>query len=191
MSVNETTKRFLLRGFAAGLILIGALPACGTRAQEPEDIKGAFVEGVRNEHPAFLVRVSVDHKDCVYRERDTMTVTVQSEKGGYLYLFYFMADGKVSCLFPNVFQQDNQIAARQTTVVPKPGADFRIRIGPPFGVEYLKAVVSLQPLSALDIDTLTKAPMTEVSVKGIRGAYVEQLKPQPGTWAARPPSARC
>jgi hypothetical protein len=101
------------------------------------------VEGIRNDCPAFLVRVKVDHGNAIYRVGETMTVTVTSGKSGYLHLYYFMADGKVSCLFPNLYQQNNRIEANQETVVPKPGADFRIRIAPPLGVEYLKAVVSL------------------------------------------------
>jgi hypothetical protein len=182
-----TMKRrvgFLLPSWLVlGLVSIGGPQLPEALAQNPRDVKAVYIEGVRNEQAAFLVRVSVDQPDHVYCDGDTMTVTVQSEKAGYLYLFYFMADGKVACLFPNIYQQDNHIAAHQDTVVPKPGADFRLRIGAPLGVEYLKAVVSLEPLPALNVQSLIKAPMTDMSPNGIRGAYVEQLQPHPAQWA--------
>jgi hypothetical protein len=161
----------------SGMFIAQAL--CG----DTGGVKGAVVEEVRNERASFMVRVDVDHPKRIYQRGDTMTVTVRSEEPGYLYLFYFMADGNVSCLFPNKFQQHNCIPAKQDVTVPAVGADFRIRIGPPFGWEVLKAVVSLKPLKSLDIQELTRGQMTEVGTKGIRGAYVEQLKPEPATWA--------
>jgi len=140
----EPYSRIRLLFLLTGLFTTGAgvtqLPAA-----EPGNAHGAFVEEVRNDHAPFYVRVDVDQPSRVYRVGDTMSVTVKSAREGYLYLFYFMADGKINCLFPNQYQTDNRIPAGQLIVVPKQDAEFRIRIGPPCGAEILKAVVSLEP----------------------------------------------
>ena len=180
-SVIANVCRFGLSVISLGMI--GGTLTTPADCEESGGVKGAVVEEVRNERASFMVRVDVDHAKRIYQRDDTMTVTVRSEKAGCLYLFYFMADGNVSCLFPNRYQRDNKIPAGQDIEVPACGADFRIRIGPPFGWEVLKAVVSLKPLKSLDIHELTRGQMTEVGTKGVRGAYVEQLKPQPTTWS--------
>ncbi len=183
MSVNDRRNVHSAGRPALALLLVGALLVPSLAAHEPANAKGAFAEGVVNECAPFLVRVEVDHGNAIYRLGDTLTVTVTSARSGYLYLYYFMADGTVSCLFPNMYQPDNKIEAHVPMVVPAQGAKFRLRIGPPIGWEYLKAVVSLRPLTKLDIRTLTAQPMTEVAPDGIRAVYVQELKPEPTKWA--------
>ncbi|MGE3777890.1 MAG: DUF4384 domain-containing protein, partial [Pirellulaceae bacterium] len=138
---------------------------------------------IRNDRPAFLVRASVDHPDRVYREGDTMQVTVRSEKAGYLYLVYCPASGKAHVLFPNKYQQNNRIPENRDVVVPADLASFRIRIAPPLGDEVLKAIVTLQPVKEIDIDTLTKSALSTVDYKGFRNAVIEEFRPQPSQWA--------
>ena len=54
--------------------------------------RGIAVETkIRNDHPAFVVRVDVDHPDHVYRAGDLLQVRVTSERAGYLYLLYRQA----------------------------------------------------------------------------------------------------
>jgi len=71
-------------------------------------------------------------------------------ENGFLYLFYRDADAKVTVLFPNQYQRDNKIQRNVRVPVPGPGAGFQIRIGTPFGLETLKAVVSKKPIPAID-----------------------------------------
>ncbi len=176
-----TTRTNLNCILAAGLAVI--LFAASLQAQDTKDPKAAIVEEVRNDQPAFLVRVNVDHASRVYGEGDTMKVTVRSERSGYLYLVYCQADGKVSVLFPNKFQTDNRIEADRDIVVPATNARFRIRIGKPLGDEVLKAIVTLNPLKQLDADSFTKSVVTDIKYSNVRSAYIEECKPNPSRWA--------
>jgi hypothetical protein len=164
-------------------MLLGVMSCAPAFANEDFGARGIIVEELRNERAPFMVRVDVDHSNRIYQLGDMMRVTVTSEKPGYLYLFYFMADGKVSCLFPNKYQTENFIPPNRKVVVPALSDTFRIRIGPPFGWEVLKAVVSPERLKSLDVEELTKGHMMQVETRGVRGAYVEQLKPDPAAWA--------
>lgn len=146
------------------------------------DPRGVMVEQVRNDQPAFMVRVDVDHPDRVYHSGDLMHVRVLSEKPGYLYLFYCDANQNVSCLFPNRVQSDNRIPANQTITVPSPGAAFQLRIGPPYGREVLKAVVTLEPLKELKVADLKKEDITPVQIPKVKGVKVE-MQDRPAEWA--------
>jgi hypothetical protein len=152
-------------------------------AQNLGNSRAAIVEEVRNERPGFMVRVDVDHKNRIYREDEFLSITVKSEKPGYLYLVYCQADNKVAVLFPNKFQRDNQIPAnREIVVPPQEGATFRIRIGRPLGDEVLKAIVSLEPLKELDAKSLTQDVMVDVGYATVKAAYVAGLRDRPAGW---------
>jgi len=119
MTLKERARRFRKQfgrlwaaaGVAAG-VAVGTLgiasPGCG---QEQVVARGAFVNALRVNNPAFMVRLSLDHPDHVYVAGDRMVATVRSSSAGYLYLLYRDANGKVSCLFPNSEQKSNEIAA--------------------------------------------------------------------------------
>lgn len=96
---------------------------------------------------SFYVNVSVDHENRVYQEGELMTVTVNANKPGYLYLFYTDASGHVTLLFPNAYHRDNHIEANTKVVVPNSNMNFKLRTAAPFGKEYLQAIVSLKPIN--------------------------------------------
>ena len=94
----------------------------------------------------FKVNVSVDHANRIYEEDDLMTVTVESTRSGYLYLFYKDASGNATVLFPNKYHQDNYIEADKKLLIPDNMMFFKLRTAPPFGQEVLQAVVTLKPI---------------------------------------------
>ncbi len=164
------------------LVCCGALSAAGLlNAAEPgANPRGVLVEEVRNDEPAFMVRVDVDRASRVYFAGDELRASVKSARDGYLYLLYCDAANQVSCLFPNAFETDNQIAADQEVVVPRPTQagmkTFRIKIGAPFGEELLKAIVCLEPLPPEALAQLMQAAAETRQQRGARGAIVEQVK---------------
>jgi len=159
-------------------VCLGALPEPAAQADAPElgRARGVLVEEVRNENPSFMVRIDVDHPDRIYRQGEEMRVRVISEKAGYLYLIYCDASGNMVRLFPNRVDQNNAIPAGQHVHVPPPGGRFRLRIGPPFGQEVLKAIVSLEPI---DPDQVLRMATPD----GVKGLYVEEMKNRPAEWA--------
>ena len=163
--------------------LFALVLAASTSSSLAGRTRGVFVEGIRNDDPSFLVRVSVDHKDRVYRGGDVMKVTVESERAGYLYLLYRDAQGNSSVLFPNRRQTDNRIPAGQRVEVPGPNSSFRLRVGAPYGEELLKAVVTKRPLKGLDLESLTLQDATPIDPdKAVRAVRVE-YDDRPADWA--------
>lgn len=171
--------------------LVGCLALLGgfletnlLQGQDKADPRGVLVEDIRNTQPSFLVRVAVDRADRTYRGGDELRVTVQSEREGYLYLFYLNASKQVSCLFPNRLQKDNKIPAAKVIAIPAADAKFRLRVAVPFGVEVLKAIVTLKPLdvAGLDLATLTQNEVTGVDLNRLSAAF-DAVRTQPGRWA--------
>lgn len=141
-------------------------------AQQPEDPRRVALDAYQT-IPPFVVRVDVDHPDRIYRGGEAIQLSVRSERDGYLYLFYCDASQHVSCLFPNRAQQDNRIAAGQVLIIPAPDSRFKLRVGPPYGREVLKAVVTTKPLQSLEIQALTKGDFTTLVPPQFKGVFVE------------------
>lgn len=172
-----------------GCFLLAALTVMGDRvpaAESESDPRAVVVEEVRNDRPSFMVRVDVDKPQRVYRGGEEMMVNVVSAKDGYLYLLYCDAGGMVTCLFPNAFGEDNRIEAMKPVVLPQsPSPDkssFRLRIGPPYGQEVLKAIVSLEPMDTGALGRLILAEGARARLSGVRAVYVEEAK-DAGEWA--------
>jgi len=184
-------RRNLLALMLAGAMALPAIANEKTLGTLPgfngdKGTRGLSVEAkIRNDHPAYVVRVDVDRPDRVYEAGELVKVKVVSEKDGYLYLIYKQADGSVVCLFPNEHQRDNQIKARRETVVPAAGSDFNLRVGAPLGDETLVAIVSQEPLKASDFGTksLVGSNATAIDVKPLLKAINVELKPKPQQWA--------
>jgi len=177
--IKPTVERFI-KSTTGGFTRIAEAPDKGTA-------RGVSVEEeIRNENPAFVVRVDVDHPDRVYMDRELMKVTVVSERAGYLYLLYKQADGSEVCLFPNKIQRDNRIPANRKLTVPAADSDFNLRIGAPFGKETLIALVTLKPLTADKFGakslTANDATVVDFDVLIAKGVTVE-LRNKPTQWA--------
>jgi hypothetical protein len=167
-SVRRLFRTALLAALATGLAVL--LSTSDAEAQPPKTTgkaqlktgvpgggalkKRVALEGV-NEAPAWAVRVTVDRENRTYQADDLLSAEVVSEQPGYLYLFNIDAKGEIDLLFPNGGEQDNKIAAGTPVKVPGPSAGFQLRVtSKNAGVEYIKAVVSKEPLNEL------KGPIT-------------------------------
>lgn len=137
---------------------------------------------------SIKVSLVVDHATGLYYAGETVGVRIRSERSGYLYLFYTDAAQNHLCLFPNDHQQDNRINANQTVRVPAFDAEFQLRVGAPFGIERLEAIVSTQPLPSLDSMDFSKASATPISRETLKGVYVEAKELGGGTPASTPTS---
>jgi hypothetical protein len=176
---NPQTPLLNALALAAAVGLVGW--GGGLRAAEnlanPQDF---LIDEVRNDHPSFLVRVEVDKPDRSYVGGEELRVTVRSAQAGFLYLLYCDAGQNVTCLFPNAFGQDNRIEAMQPIVLPpppRPGvSSFRLRVGPPYGRELLKAIVSRTPMNEASLSRLLSSEGTQARLAGVRAVYVEESR---------------
>lgn len=134
----------------------------------------AAEEGEQNNQPpqqqpsdglpsAFPVRVATDKRD--YMPGDEMVASVVSDRAGYLRLYYVDNAGDAYLIFPNRFQQDNRVAARQRIDV---GAseDFKFSMKPPGGTEMLLAAVSETQFTDHDALDFTKSAIKKMGKIG-------------------------
>ena len=94
----------------------------------------------------FGLRVWVDKADGHYIEGDRLIVYVQSDRDAYLKLDYFMADGCVVHLAPNVYRGQALIHGGQTYSFGGDADPEHILITHPFGAETIKAMLSAVPI---------------------------------------------
>lgn len=170
-SAQKSKRRLCRSGWLFAVATIG-LATANANAPDNMDPRGMALSEV-NDTPAFLVRVDVDHPDRVYRGGESIQASVRSERQGCLYLFYCDANKQITCLFPNQVRRDNFIPANQTVLIPDPSAKFRLRVGPPFGSEVLKAVITSEPLQTLELETLTKGDATSLDTRKLKAVFVE------------------
>jgi len=172
---------------AAGDV-IEALPGKSLQGTRGFDVEA----DIRNDRPAFAVRVSVDRKDRTYEKGELMRVTIRSQRRGYLYLLYKQADGTSKCLFPNVYESDNLIAAGEVITIPTKNQGFKLRCNDPLGDELLVAIVSQRPLAVetLGVRSLTRSVLTGIDLESFarairKGFDVEPEAPAglPSQWA--------
>jgi len=163
------------------------LVAGGLRADGPPSLVGEAREITvvgRNPTPGFMVHLDADRADRTYLGGEKMTFTVRSERAGHLYLISWSAEGKATCLFPNQFQQDNRIEVGKGVMVPSVEAKFDLEVGPPYGAEVVKAIVTPTPLKQLPLDELVKAPATPLEEGRAKTIFVKQrAEEKPESWA--------
>ncbi len=135
------TQRFLL----LALTMLG-IAATQVAAEAPS--KWFQVEGLVNPESAFMIAVDVDSPTRAYKEGETMTVSVRSERECYVYLMYYSGES-ATMLFPNEHQPNNRIPANTTVRIPGEGDPFNFRTTGPFGNEVLHVVASQTKLAGL------------------------------------------
>jgi len=103
---------------------------------------------LQNDQAKFGVRVMVDREDRTYEKGELLHVTVKSQEDGYLYLLYKQkADGKIKCLFPNLYDSDNRIRGGREINIPTPKQGFRLRCNDPLGDGVLVAIVTREKVA--------------------------------------------
>lgn len=91
-------------------------------------------------------------KDKLKIGQDVLDFSVQSDRGGYVYVALAGSDNKsVYLLFPNDLDQNNKIEAGQQLLLPRP--NWRVKAGGPAGTDSLLVMVAdgprdLAPLAA-------------------------------------------
>jgi hypothetical protein len=105
------------------------------------------VEQIRPpEGQGFSVELSVN-KGCgaSYSLGETVTLSVRSAQAGYLTIYDFSPDGRVTLIFPNYYQPNNKIEADTIYIIPDSQAIYKFVVGPPQGMDILKAIVTTTP----------------------------------------------
>ena len=118
---------------------------------------------------SFSVRTSSAPRDSsgligVFVKDDLASIIVESERDGYLYLFYLLADGNLRRLYPYNADTDNSIKRNARKEVPSPTDAHQIRVDAPFGTEHVLALVTTAKLSNATLRTLNlTSPLARIS----------------------------
>ena len=144
---RKKTRRWVLSlAVLFGVLLVSNLAVLsdedtGARALSivVEQIKPAEGQG-------FSVELSAN-KGCgaSYILGETLTLSVRSAQAGYLTIYDFSPDGRVTRIFPNYYQQNNKLEADTIFVIPASQAIYNFVVGPPQGMDILKAIVTTTP----------------------------------------------
>ncbi len=172
-----TIQRWLFSMLTSVAICSRLLAADPTPAKPP-----GLEDQIFNAKPAFLVGANVNRPTREYREGDSLTVNVTSEEDAYLYVLYQQADGQVFQAFPNKFQPDNKVKARQAVRVPAETDLFRWVVGKPFGKEIIKVIATKEPVDVLSQPELLKGRFNPVSKQALKGVEIELGKDKPIRW---------
>ena len=156
MSWKLSAGRWLACAGAMALMVGTAADATAQVKRKPtKPDKESALEYLVNPRPSFQVSIKVDRPDRTYANGETVGCTVESEKDGYLYVFYIGPKGEWKTFFPNLVQKDNRIKALTPVTISAAGGDPIIKvIGEPYGLEKLKAVVTTSPVQLEEAEQL-------------------------------------
>lgn len=141
------------------------------------------------EQPESAFKVDIWTDRFRYRIGDEITFNFRANRDCYLTIINIGASGNITVLFPNRFKQNNFIKANRIYKIPSEGYDiFAFKIDPPSGIDRVKAIASLTPL------TIEHYQFREYAYRSIKptdsegtrdiGVYVNKLSnSSKGTWA--------
>jgi len=149
--------RFVLSGLSALCLAAIGLADAPKPDPKPNLPTPARLEVVAATNNPWKVVVKVDHDNKSYELGEEVVVTVKSDEAGFLYLFNVDAAGTITCMFPNQFQNKNEIKANEEITVPDPNdKKFRIRVADPAGKEQIKAIVTKNPSQTMKLEDFTR-----------------------------------
>jgi len=123
----------------------------------------------------FPLKVWTNNPTGRYFEGESLVISVESDRSGYLYLDYFQADGTVVHLVPNLFRAQARIEEGITYTFGADDSPEKFIITGPFGHEMIRAMVSPTPLkvSIQENSIVTESRSYLETLKGSRGISVQ------------------
>ncbi len=109
---------------------------------------GTLPKGVLPAPPAAPIAIRLATDKPIYAPGDEIRITIEVDKGCYLYLYDIDPAGTVSLLFPNRFQPDPYFGPGKLTL---PGKGYRLVVSGPEGEETLVVVAATAPIPALKL----------------------------------------
>ena len=85
---------------------------------------------------------------AAYFDGEELSLSVFASKDCWLKVYQIDGQGVVKLIFPNQFAANNQIPANKVVWIPSHGSPFAFKMGAPYGVETIRAVVSTSPFQA-------------------------------------------
>lgn len=110
----------------------------------------------------------------VYQSGESIRLTVSAAEDCYLAVINLDSVGGLHQLFPNGYESDNFLPAKQVRHIPASGqSDYRLAVSSPFGMEVIKVIASRHPFPAdtvvLQAEQLQRQFFPPISDKQSRG----------------------
>jgi hypothetical protein len=103
------------------------------------------------------VEAWVDRPERIYAVGQQLKIFVRPNRTSYITVLNVGTSGRVAVIFPNFHQRDMQVRAGHTVSIPAGGADWKIDIAGPPGIEVIKVIASKEPLKLPEILKLAGA----------------------------------
>ena len=116
-----------------------------------EEIRYSYVLGdlsrLESTNSRFKINLSVNKGKYYIREDDPerVEVTVQPTRDCYIYLLNIGTSGAITVIFPNAFEPDNFVKARQKFVIPSTD-EYVFEVAGPQGQEAVKAIAIMDKI---------------------------------------------
>lgn len=157
-------KRFRITGVLVALValswFVAGLPSKALGAEEGKEtkVKQIVVEAneIKNKNPGFEIKLWTEGKKTEFRFKDTITFRFKANKDCYVTLLDIGTDGTVYKIFPNKWHKSSKVKSGKVYTIPPEDAEFRFRVKGPVGIEYVKAIATLDPLKAVSEEKETE-----------------------------------
>lgn len=105
----------------------------------------------------LVVEVWIDRPSGVYGQGEPLGIYVRPSEAAHVTVFNTNASGATTVVFPNQYQTQNRVAAKQVLQLPGPGMQYQLQVGPPFGANLIKVLATKQPVSLLEAAEFARA----------------------------------
>jgi hypothetical protein len=146
----------------------------------------AEARNIQNPNPGFEIKLVTEGDKKSFNVGDTLALKFSSSENAYVTLLSVATDGQVYKIFPNKWHESGKVEKGKEYTFPPPEAEFVFRVKGPAGVEYIKAIASLDPLMvAPEAKTDPEQPVTTVEKpeEAMKTVAVELKKRDQKTWA--------
>lgn len=130
-------------------VLCFCLVAGDSPAGEKKDLV-AEAQQIRNEAKPFKIEIWTEDGKASYNVNDKVGFLFRADQDCYVTLFDIGTSGAVTKLFPNKWNGSNRIEKGKTYRIPPADGEFVFRVKGPEGMEYVKAVATLDPLQSIE-----------------------------------------
>lgn len=110
----------------------------------------ARLVALKQASPRFNIDMWLNRKS--FRQGENVVFSFRSSQDCYITLIDISTRGDLRVIFPNRFHQDNYVKANRPYAIPGPEYGFDFGIQGPSGIERVKAIATLKPLSLFDLD---------------------------------------
>jgi hypothetical protein len=164
--------------FAVGMMFASAGHAFADDTVALQDLTVEQVKAYKagsNKQSSIQLTAAVDRRDSTYAKGDTVKIRVKTNEDAYVTVFNIGPAGKVTQLFPNKYQKENQIKANREVEVPSADSKTQIKVSGDLGAEVIKVIATDKPIKIVPESILVAGDVFQ-SVQGGVDAFVQNLE---------------